>query len=374
MNRRSRPYWWIKRALDVAVGVIGLVAAAPVIGVVAAVVRTKLGSPVFFRQERPGLDGRPFEMIKFRTMLLPDESRGLVTNEQRMTQVGSFLRSTSLDELPSLWNVVRGDMSLVGPRPLMMGYLELYDSRQRRRHEVRPGLTGSAQVRGRNSVGWAERLELDVEYVEKYSLRIDIEILLRTVKLVVQRTGISEAGLSAMSAFTGTPSKGAVAEAEFTCDWIAERTKWLKHPQISASLLPHISIDLASRDPRIGEKLAHSPRRDWVHFAEGAVPVAMAGLTGVGTPDLNMYLIVNPELQGRGHGRRSLGVLLQRSRSLGGHRLYVELTRDNTRAIRLFTSMGFTPASTEGDRAPRSMMVCDLRSADLGKEQMPWVS
>lgn len=166
--------------------------------IVAVLVRTKLGSPILFRQVRPGKDGRPFEMIKFRTMLGGD-----APDNARLTGFGRFLRSTSLDELPELWNVVRGDMSLVGPRPLLVDYLPLYSEEQRRRHDVRPGITGWAQVNGRNSLGWADRFALDVWYVENRTLWLDLQILGRTVAAVCGRAGVSAPGQATMERFTG---------------------------------------------------------------------------------------------------------------------------------------------------------------------------
>ena len=168
-------------------------------------VRRKLGSPVFFRQARPGLHGRSFQMIKFRTMT---DARGpdgvLLPDAVRLTSFGRFLRSTSLDELPELWNVLRGDMSLVGPRPLLMEYLPLYSSEQSRRHEVRPGITGWAQVNGRNELSWDEKFKLDVWYVENRSLWLDIKILWLTIRKVLLREGISAAGEATMTKFTGS--------------------------------------------------------------------------------------------------------------------------------------------------------------------------
>ena len=170
----------VKRLIDLVVGGIALVVSAPLQAVVAILVRRKLGSPVLFRQPRPGKDGVIFEMAKFRTMLEVDESKGLVTDEQRMTKFGALLRSTSLDELPTLWHVVRGDMALVGPRPLLVRYLDRYTPEQRRRHEVRPGVTGLAQVSGRNAITWDEKFAKDVEYVDNRSLFLDLTIVGRT--------------------------------------------------------------------------------------------------------------------------------------------------------------------------------------------------
>lgn len=198
-----KPYDPVKRGIDVVVGSAALILTAPLQAVLALVIRRKLGSPVLFRQLRPGKDGEIFELAKFRTMLEPEESRGLVTDEQRMTPFGAFLRSTSLDELPTLWNVVRGDMSLVGPRPLLVRYLDRYTPEQARRHEVRPGVTGLAQVSGRNAITWEEKFAKDAEYVDRRSLALDAKVIWRTVAQVVRRDGISADGDVTMPEFTG---------------------------------------------------------------------------------------------------------------------------------------------------------------------------
>lgn len=190
--------------MDVFVAVGCLLLLAPVFLVVACLVRNKLGSPVLFRQIRPGLNGTPFEMIKFRTMLnAVDKDGNLLTDDARLIPFGKLLRSTSLDELPELWNVLKGDMSLVGPRPLLMEYLPLYNEEQFRRHEVRPGITGWAQVNGRNAVSWNEKFKLDIYYVDHYSLWFDLKILFLTVKKVLMREGISGEGEATMSKFPG---------------------------------------------------------------------------------------------------------------------------------------------------------------------------
>lgn len=194
----------MKRIFDFAMAMLGLTVLALPLLILIVLIRRKLGSPVFFRQVRPGLNGKSFEMVKFRTMT---DERGpdgqLLPDAVRLTPFGRFLRSTSLDELPELWNVLKGDMSLVGPRPLLMEYLPLYTSEQARRHEVRPGVTGWAQVNGRNALSWEEKFELDVWYVEHQSLWLDIKILWLTVKKVLVRDGISAAGEATMSKFTG---------------------------------------------------------------------------------------------------------------------------------------------------------------------------
>jgi lipopolysaccharide/colanic/teichoic acid biosynthesis glycosyltransferase len=192
----------IKRGVDVIGSAAGLVLSAPVQLVTAGVLRVVQGRPVLFRQTRPGRDGVVFELVKFRTMRHPDATH--VSDADRLTSVGRFLRSTSLDELPTLWNVLKGDMSLVGPRPLLVEYLPRYTPDQARRHEVRPGVTGLAQVSGRNGVSWEDKLALDVEYVDTRSLRLDLEILIRTVRSVLGRQGISGEGEATMSVFRGT--------------------------------------------------------------------------------------------------------------------------------------------------------------------------
>jgi len=194
----------MKRVIDFAGALIGLVVLSPVILVVALLIKRRLGGPVLFRQVRPGLDGKPFEMIKFRTMRDAYDSNGVpLPDSQRMTPFGSFLRSSSLDELPELWNVLKGEMSLVGPRPLLMEYLPLYNERQYLRHKVRPGVTGWAQINGRNALGWPEKFELDVWYVENRSIWLDIKIVALTIKKVIKKDGISASGEATMSKFTG---------------------------------------------------------------------------------------------------------------------------------------------------------------------------
>lgn len=194
----------IKRIFDIAASACALILLSPVLLVVMLLVRTKLGSPIFFTQVRPGLHGKPFKMVKFRTMTDERDEKGeLLPDAVRLTKFGQFLRSTSLDELPELWNVLKGDMSLVGPRPLLMEYLSLYNAEQKRRHEVRPGITGWAQVNGRNTVDWPERFQLDVWYVDNRSLWLDIKVLFATVKKVLVRDGIAAEGEATMSKFTG---------------------------------------------------------------------------------------------------------------------------------------------------------------------------
>jgi len=198
----------VKRLIDIAVSLLALVVLSPLLACVALMVRARLGSPVLFRQERPGLGGAPFRLAKFRTMTDARDSEGnLLPDSVRLTPFGQWLRSTSIDELPELWNVLRGDMSLVGPRPLLMQYLPLYSEQQQRRHEVRPGLTGLAQVEGRNALTWEQKFAADVRYVERQSLSLDLQIIARTVGMILRREGISAAGEATMPPFTGAPGQ-----------------------------------------------------------------------------------------------------------------------------------------------------------------------
>ena len=192
----------IKRIVDILASACGLLLLTPLMLAIAWLIRHETGSPVLFRQPRPGYQGRIFDVIKFRTM-----TSGRGADAGRITPVGHFLRSTSLDELPELWNVLKGDMSLVGPRPLLVEYLPLYDARQRRRHDVRPGITGWAQVNGRNLLSWEEKFELDVWYVENQSFWLDLRILLMTVKTVIRHDGIHARGEATMPYFNGSRQK-----------------------------------------------------------------------------------------------------------------------------------------------------------------------
>jgi lipopolysaccharide/colanic/teichoic acid biosynthesis glycosyltransferase len=195
----------VKRGFDILASAIALALLCPLIGLAALLVWLRLGLPVLFRQIRPGLKGKPFRLIKFRTMTDARDSMGCrLSDAERLTTLGRFLRATSLDELPTLWNVLKGDMSLVGPRPLLMQYLERYSPEQKRRHEVKPGVTGWAQVNGRNALSWEKKFECDVWYVQNQSLLLDLRIILLTVKKILVREGISQPGQATMEEFMGT--------------------------------------------------------------------------------------------------------------------------------------------------------------------------
>jgi sugar transferase EpsL len=203
MSKRVQAY--LKRVFDIVVSAVALTVLAPVMGLIALLVWRTMGRPVLFRHVRPGLHGKPFVMYKFRTMRdLRDAEGKLLPDEARLTPFGRWLRATSLDELPELVNVLRGEMSLVGPRPLLMEYLERYTPEQARRHEVKPGITGWAQIHGRNNLSWDERFKLDVWYVDNWSLWLDVKILWRTLWMVLRREGISAQGHATMPEFRGS--------------------------------------------------------------------------------------------------------------------------------------------------------------------------
>ncbi len=200
----------LKRLLDIIIASTALILLAPLYAFVAYKVKKKLGSPVLFRQVRPGLHGKPFEMIKFRTMKDAVDANGQpLPDSERLTAFGKMLRSTSLDEMPELWNVIKGDMSIVGPRPLLTEYLPLYNEEQAKRHNVRPGMTGHAQVNGRNAIGWEEKFKLDTWYVEHQSTLLDFKIMFKTVHKVLAKDDISAEGEATMTRFTGTEKKDA---------------------------------------------------------------------------------------------------------------------------------------------------------------------
>lgn len=194
----------LKRMMDICGSLIGIIILSPVYLIVAILVHRNLGSPIIFRQKRPGKNGKVFEMLKFRSMLDKTDKNGeVLPDEKRLTSFGMKLRSTSLDELPELFNVLKGDMSLVGPRPLLVEYLKLYSKEQNKRHNMKPGITGLAQINGRNSISWSEKLKYDVEYVDNFNILLDIKILFITIYKVIKREGISQDGNATMESFTG---------------------------------------------------------------------------------------------------------------------------------------------------------------------------
>lgn len=204
MHKKGFYEQYVKRPQDLVLSSVAAIALSPVMALTAGIIKAKLGSPILFRQQRPGLDGKPFTLYKFRTMGDETDSTGnYLPDEQRLGKLGATLRSLSIDELPSLFNVIRGDLSIVGPRPLLMQYLPRYNERQMMRHEVRPGLTGYAQVHGRNAISWEEKFNYDVEYVKHITFLGDWQIILQTIFVVLKREGISSAGSATMEEFLG---------------------------------------------------------------------------------------------------------------------------------------------------------------------------
>lgn len=207
--------YFVKRLFDIISSAAGLVVISPLLAALAVLVRLKLGTPILFRQQRPGLGGKAFVIYKFRTMTdQRDASGNLLPDEQRLPAFGRFLRSTSFDELPELFNVLKGDMSIVGPRPLMMKYLDRYSPEQARRHEVKPGITGWAQINGRNTVSWEDKFKLDVWYVDNWTFWLDMKIILRSVWMVIAREGIAQQGRATMDEFMGTRQNDAVQHSQ----------------------------------------------------------------------------------------------------------------------------------------------------------------
>lgn len=198
----------IKRLIDIIGSLIGLTISSPIIVIISIIIYITMGRPIFFKQVRPGLKGKPFVIYKFRTMLdLRDENGNPLPDEKRLTTIGRFLRSTTLDELPEFWNVLKGDMSLVGPRPLLMEYLDRYTPEQARRHEVKPGMTGWAQINGRNAISWEEKFRLDVWYVDNWNIILDLKIIFLTILKVLKKEGISAEGHATMPEFKGVKNE-----------------------------------------------------------------------------------------------------------------------------------------------------------------------
>ena len=336
-----RAYDPVKRVLDVIAASVLLVVTLPVQLIVALLVAVRLGRPVLFAQPRPGRGGKVFTLYKFRTMRVLDPTRGLVSNEERMTKFGRSLRSTSLDELPSLWNVLRGDMSMVGPRPLRLSYLPRYSREQARRHEVRPGITGFAQVLGRNSLGWDERLALDVIYVNRRSFRLDLSVLARTISAVLSRNGVNAVGKDGMSEFFGPEQTNKVQLVPLAEEHLNTRVEWLSHPSIRAGISISFMPDLASTREWFFRTSADNSRYDWVGVDPGsAKPVSMCGITLVES-EATLYIYVAPESQGQGIGIDTMTLLIARCRALGVALLNLETAVSNEAAISLYKKLGF---------------------------------
>lgn len=345
-----------KRAFDILAVVVSAPVALPIGVATAAVVATRLGRPVLFRQSRVGLHGETFDVLKFRTMTDARDATGaLLPDGQRLTRAGRLIRKLSLDELPQLINILRGDMSLVGPRPLLPEYMPFYTSVERRRHEVRPGLTGLAQVEGRNALGWDERLRLDVDYVATASLRTDARILLRTVAQVVRSSGVAPvAGLTGepLHIERSYPSHDGLRLRRVALRDVADRVAWMNHPNTLALMRIPDEVSVETTVEWLERVVADPDRVDLVVTDSSARSVAMMGLRrqpGLTLPEL--YIFVDPERHGEGLGRASLALLitwLRTSRRFPGCDLSVD--ERNAAAVRLYRRLGFETYDEQGGR------------------------
>lgn len=345
-----------KRVVDTVIVLVTAPLTAALAVVTAVAVRLRLGSPVLFRQERAGLHGRTFAVLKFRSMTdARDASGRLLPDDERLTPFGRLLRRTSLDELPQLLNVLRGDMSLVGPRPLLPRYLPHYTPEESRRHHLRPGVTGLAQVSGRNGLGWDERLALDVRYVQTASLRGDLVILARTVGQAVRGSGVTTtAGHTGepLDVERSYPVVGGISLRRFAARDITTRVRWMSHPATRRHMrLPDEVTEETTR--RWFERtFRDSQRRDWVAYEVGTgTTVAMLGLRQPAADALpELYMFVDPDRLGEGIGSRSLAVLLQwltESRAYAGCTL--STAAENLAAHRLYQRVGFRTVRTDPD-------------------------
>ena len=270
-----------KRAVDIIGASVGLIVLAPAIVALWLLIRIKLGAPVIFAQQRPGKEGKIFTLLKFRSMLEENHAKGLITDDQRMTSFGRRLRATSLDELPTLINVFKGEMSLVGPRPLNVEYLELYSDRQARRHEVRPGVTGLAQVNGRNALTWEERFELDIYYVDHHNFWLDLKTIFQTITQVFRKADVESELITTMPIFVGEPPEDGLIEEPMSHRHHALRTAWT-HSADTHKIGDYQHLEL----PNTG---------CWVYLDEHQTPVGVTGLAGIGSTQLHASILLAPE-------------------------------------------------------------------------------
>lgn len=353
----------VKRAGDIALVLLLAPIVTPIGLATAAVVAMTVGHPVLFTQERVGLGERVFNAYKFRTM---SDRRGadgeLLPDSQRLTRVGRFLRKTSIDEIPQLINVLRGDMSFVGPRPLLVRYLPHYREHERARHEVRPGITGAAQVSGRNSLLWDDRLRLDAEYARHGSLPDDLRIMMLTVRKVFAREGVSViAGDSGepLDVVRSYPSRDGAGLRRLETVDAETRVRWFQDPRVSRTMNVPREITAKGTAEWILSSRRDQSRRDFVAYdvATGA-PQAMLGLRGIeaGTPEV--FVVVDPDLHGRGIGRTSMELLLQWMQESGDYEgCWLTVDPDNVPAMKLYTSLGFTVIDRESAPDRLSMVL-----------------
>lgn len=332
MKQTKTSYDYIKRILDCIGAGIGLVVLAPVFAVLGLIIRINLGGPVIFAQQRPGKNGELFTMYKFRSMLEEDPARNLVTDDQRSTSFGRCLRATSLDELPTLYNVFKGDMSFVGPRPLMAEYLPLYSKHQARRHDVRPGITGLAQVSGRNLLSWEERFDLDVEYVERRNAMLDLNILARTIGQVFSRSGVEADGITTMTIFVGAPPEDDLSEHLMSDQWQSHGQAW---EQDSWS----IAVGATNTLPKHGT-------RHWMYLNADRLPVAICGLSDLGTQHVSVNMLVSPEHRNHALVHALLGRLIHHAKSFDADGLNLRIPPKYRVLHRNAERLGFVAADS----------------------------
>ncbi len=335
-----------KRILDLALVLLSTPITLPLFLLIAGIVRVQQGRPVLFRQERLGYNEQVFHILKFRTMSDARDAEGnLLPDEQRLTPIGTFLRRTSLDELPQLINVLRGEMSLVGPRPLFPRYLPYYTSREATRHLVRPGITGYAQVNGRNHVGWDARLELDAIYVERASTKLDLVILAQTIMRSVRREGIEViAGRSGspLNVARTYPKDGALVLRPLEEGDLPERVRWMNDPRTRAYMRLSDDITLESTAAWFRAKARQHGKHDFVVVdSTTQTIVGMVGLRARGARSAESYIIVAPELRGRGLGHRVQRLLLVWAFQSGLYdKVVSSVRRDNTASHRVHARFG----------------------------------
>lgn len=333
-NYRSAKF---KRIVDLTGASVGLLVLSPVIAAIGAAVRIKLGAPVIFQQKRAGQHGRSFTLYKFRTMLEPDPKQGIIVDDQRMTSFGRRLRALSLDELPTLFNVVKGDMSLVGPRPLHLSYLPRYSPHQARRHEVRPGITGLAQVSGRNSLNWEERFELDVQYVDDQSPWLDLKILARTVGRVFSGSDVEAEGALTMPIFTGSEPEDGLTEHLMSRRWHQIWHSW--------QATPHAAVTQPAKPT------GTDATRHWIYLDSDKTPLCIAGLAGLGGSELTATVLTNPEKTDKWFLPAVLNRLNLHGNFYQADRVTLQPAAKNPVVLAAARGAGFTAPRTESTQA-----------------------
>lgn len=347
----------VKRVIDTA----AVVASAPFLiplGLgTALAVRMKLGSPILFKQVRTGLNEEPFTLLKFRSMLPSTDENGQErSSSERLTKFGRLLRKSSLDELPQLWNVLRGDMSLIGPRPLLPEYLPHYYPNERVRHDLRPGLTGLAQIRGRNSMGWDSRLASDVEYVEQYTLKDDLRLFVETIAKVLQRKGtVSDPSVFGeyLSVHRSYPRTNDIALRRLEVADAELRVSWLKDTRTSVKMNVPVDLTVKKTASWILTSRSDPERRDLVAYeVDTGIPVSMLGIRqmdGVSAPEIHLF--VDPDRHAQGVGTKSMSLLVQYLGTFSPNTgCWLTVDPTNTGAIRLYRNMGFKRSGTTDDR------------------------